>query len=81
MNWKYTGRLIQLDSHQVYAKAKQIDNQIYSDGTYLEASLKAIMQLTDFSFLKNARIGTFFCDKTNNTIDIVKFLIHKFDII
>ena len=39
--WKKTGKLINLNADQVYARAKQIDGDINSDGTYLEAAIKA----------------------------------------
>ena len=81
--WKRTGKLLQLDSHQVYALAKQLDGNIYSEGTYLEAALKAVLTLCNkdnrFDFLKNANIGIFYNDKTNNTIEKTKQLIHKYD--
>ena len=32
-----------------------------------------------FSFLENAQIGTFFNDRSDNTIEIAKQLIHKHD--
>jgi len=43
--WKRTGKLINLDANQVYAKAKQIDDDINSDGTYLESAYKAALDL------------------------------------
>ena len=54
--WKETGKLIQLDSRQVYAKAKELDGERDVNGTYLEASLQAALSLCDFNFLKNAKI-------------------------
>jgi len=66
--WKQTGKLLQLDSHQVYALAKQLDGQVNCDGTYLEAALKAVLQLCKnddrFNFLDNAKIETFFNDRS-----------------
>ena len=83
--WKLTGKLKQLDSVQVYALAKRLDGQQQIDGTYLEAALRAVIQLclpdTDFSFLKNVTVKTFFNDMTSNTIKLTKQLIHKFDFI
>lgn len=37
--YKQTGKLIQLDSKQVYAKAKELDGERDMEGTYLETSL------------------------------------------
>lgn len=75
--WKHTGKLIQLDAAQVYAKAKTIDGMRDEEGTTLEASLKAAMLLSAFD--KQYSIGIFKNDRTSYTIQEVKFLIHKFD--
>ena len=77
--WKMTGKLIQLDSKQVYAKAKTIDGSPDEEGTYLEYSLQAALSLSEFDFLKNAKVELFYNDKTNNTIELTKFLLHKYD--
>ena len=56
----------------MYALAKQLDGQTYMEGTYLEAALNAVLKLCKnddkFSFLKDAKIDTFFNDKTDKTI-------------
>lgn len=81
--WKITGKLKQLDSHQIYALAKQLDGNIYTDGTYLEYAMKAVIKLCkadeQFSFLNDAEVKCFFNDKTNNTIELTKQLLHKYD--
>lgn len=81
--WKQTGKLLQLDSHQVYALAKQLDGQVNMEGTYLEAALKSVLQLCKnddrFNFLDNAKIETFYNDNTESTIENIKFLLHKYD--
>ena len=81
--WKMTGKLKQLDSHQVYALAKQLDGDILSEGTYLEAAMNAVLQLckkdSDFSFLDTARVKTFFNTQSNETIELTKQLLHKYD--
>lgn len=76
--WKQTGKLIQLDSAQVYAKAKQLDGQPNVPGTYLETSLQAAINLCAFEN-KNLRIGTYANKHTQETIETIKFLIHKYD--
>lgn len=38
--WKNTGKLINLDADQVYAKAKELEGNL-DDGTYLEYAIKA----------------------------------------
>ena len=64
--WKRSGKLKQLDSHQVYALAKQIDGEVQIDGTYLEAAMKAVLALCkkdpEFSFLDEAKVGLFYND-------------------
>ena len=76
--WKMSGKLIQLDSKQVYAKAKELDGEKDMEGTYLETSLQAALSLCDFDFLKNARIEIFSNGKDLDTIEKTKFLIHKY---
>lgn len=81
--WKKTGKLKQLDSLQVYQLAKQKDGAIDQSGTYLESACNAIIELckndNDFSFLKNSKIGVFYNDRSINTIELTKHLIHKYD--
>lgn len=76
--WKKTGKLINLNADQVYAKAKQIDGDINSDGTYLEAAIKAALQLGGFDGSK-INIGTIYNDGSDCTIEMIKFSIHKYD--
>lgn len=75
--WKNTGKLIQLDGAQVYARAKQLDGQMNVEGTYLETSLQAAIELCAFD--KYYRIGTYNNNNDNQTIESIKFLIHKLD--
>lgn len=75
--WKHTGKIIQLDAAQVYAKAKTLDGMKAVDGTTLEASLQAALQLCAFD--NNYKIGTYFNEKSTETIEKVKMLIHKHD--
>ena len=81
--WKRSGKLKQLDSHQVYALAKQIDGEVQMDGTYLEAAMKSVLTLCkkdpEFSFLDDAKVGLFYNDQTDATIQAAKVLIHRYD--
>lgn len=79
MYWKQTGKLIQLDSKQVYAKAKTLDGEPKTEGTYLETALAAALSLCDFSFLKGAKVETFANGKDYATIERTKFLVHRHD--
>lgn len=76
--WKKTGKLINLNADQVYAKAKEIDGDLNSDGTYLEAAIKAALKLGGFDD-STIKIGTIYNDRTDKTVEMVKFLIHKYD--
>lgn len=76
--WKKTGKLINLNADQVYAKAKEIDGDLNSDGTYLEAAIKAALKLGGFDG-SNIKIGVIYNDGTDETVEMMKFLIHKYD--
>ena len=43
--WKRTGRMINLESSQIYALAKQLDGDIDGEGTTLQAAQQACAQL------------------------------------
>lgn len=76
--WKKTGKLINLNADQVYARAKQIDGDIDSDGTYLEAAIKAAFELGGFNG-SDVKIKSVYNDGTDKTVELVKFLLHKYD--
>lgn len=76
--WKKTGKLVNLNAEQVYAKAKQIEGNLSTDGTYLECAIKAAFELGGFGDSK-IKIG-FVCNEGNDaTIETIKFMLHKFD--
>lgn len=80
MIWKKTGKLINLNADQVYAKAKQIDDDLNSDGTYLEAAIKAAIDLGGFGKQsKEVKIGFIYNQKNDTTIQQIKRLIHKYN--
>jgi hypothetical protein len=76
--WKRTGKLINLDADQVYALAKQIDGDVDGEGTYLECAIKAAMKLGGFE-TNNMKIGFIYNQKNQETIELFKFLIHRYD--
>lgn len=76
--WKKTGKLINLNADQVYAKAKELDKMPDMDGTYLECAIKAAFALGGFGDI-SLKIGALYNDKTDATIEMVKFLLHKYD--
>ena len=58
-----------------------IDGQTGVEGTYLECSLQAALRLCDFDFLRGVKIEKFPNGKDRDTIERVKFLIHKYDFV
>ena len=81
--WKLTGKLKQLDSHQIYALAKQLDGAVNIEGTYLEYAMQSVIRLCkadpEFKFLENVQVKTFFNSKNSDTIEFTKQLLHKYD--
>lgn len=76
--WKRTGKLMNLNADQVYAKAKTLDGSPDSDGTWLEFAIKAAMQLGGFE-TKDMKIKFLQNDGTQKTIESLKYLLHKYD--
>ena len=76
--WKKTGKLVNLNADQVYARAKQIDGDMGTDGTYLEAAIRAAFELGGFNGA-DIKIKSVYNDGTDRTIELIKFLIHKYD--
>ena len=76
--WKRTGKLINLNADQVYAKAKELDGSPNSDGTWLEYAIKAAVQLGGFQ-TSGMNVKFFQNEGTQTTIEMLKFLIHKYD--
>lgn len=77
--WKRTGKLINLNADQVYAHAKLIDGDEDQEGTYLECAIKAAMKLGGFQ--SQIDIGMMDNDRTDRTVEKIKYLIHKYDFI
>jgi len=78
IHWKKTGVLKQIDSHQVYALAKQLDGNVQMNGTYLECALKAILKLSGYDNVDD-KIGLFYNDNSQKTIELTKHLLHQND--
>lgn len=78
--WKKTGKLVNLDAHQIYAGAKKIDGEKNSDGTYLECAIKAAFELGGIPSSK-IDIGFLYNDRSDNVVEAMKFLIHKYDFV
>ena len=78
--WKKTGKLVNLDAHQIYAKAKTLDESPRSDGTYLECAIKAAFMLGGID-VKDLKIRFLYNDGTTQTIEMLKFLVHRHDFV
>lgn len=71
--------MINLNADQVYAKAKQLDGNINSDGTYLECAIRAAFELGGFGQnAKDIKLGFLYNNGTDHTIEQLKRLIHKY---
>lgn len=78
--WKKTGKLINLNAQQIYAKAKTLDGSPNSDGTFLQYAIKAAFMLGGLD-VKDLKINFLYNDGTPKTIEQLKFLIHKYDFV
>lgn len=75
--WKETGKLIQLDASHIYAKAKEIDGVIDSNGTYPEVTLKVALDLSKKLLDGTYAVKKLYNDGTDKTIAALKRAIHK----
>ena len=70
--WKNTGRLVQLDAHQIYAK-------IDIEGTYPECTLQAALDLNVFNG-KKFSVRTAYRSRRNSDLVLnIQHLVHKYD--
>lgn len=81
INWKRTGKLVNLNADQVYAHAKLMDGASSEDGTYLEYAIKATAKLGGFANPDEIKIGFMYNQKNQNSIELFKYLVHKYDFI
>ena len=79
INWKRTGKIHNLNADQVYAKAKLLDGDKNSEGTFLEYAIQAALQLGGFKNPQDIKIGFLYNDGSDGTVDAFKYLIHKYD--
>ena len=77
--WKKTGHLVELNADQVYARAKQLDGDMNSDGTYLECAIRAAIELGGFGKQsKDIKIGFLYNNRNEQTVQQIKRLVHKY---
>ena len=79
VNWKRTGKLVQLDAGQIYKKAKTMDGIPDEDGTFIEVALQSAIDLGCFS--STGKIMQLKNDQTKLLPEKIKFLVHKYDFI
>ena len=78
--FKRTGKLINLNADQVYAKAKTMDGDPDGEGTYLEAAIKAALELGGLGkYSKDIKIGFLYNGKDDETVEKLKYLVHKYE--
>ena len=81
INWKRTGKIHNLNADQVYAKAKLLDGDKNSEGTFLEYAIQAALQLGGFKNPQDIKIGFLYNNGDDGTVDAFKYLIHKYDLL
>ena len=79
--WKRTGRLVNLNADQIYAKAKTMDGDADSEGTYLEYAIKAALDLGGIANPEKVKTGFLYNDRTDSTVEALKYLVHKYDFV
>ena len=71
MNWRETGKIVQMDADQIYAKCKEEDKQMASGGTYPDLAMQKGLELAGWD--KKYRVAT----SKSSDIDELKRVIHR----
>ena len=71
MNWKRTGKIVQYNADQIYAKAKETDGQMGRGGTYPDLAMAKGLELVPWGQLYVVKSS-----KSDN-VDELKRAIHK----
>jgi len=79
--WKRTGKLVNLNADQIYAKAKTQDGDINGEGTYLECAIRAALELGGIANPDSIKIGFLYNDGSDRTVESLKYLVHKYDFV
>lgn len=79
--WKRTGKLVNMDAHQIYAKAKELDGHIEQNGTGVTQALIAALLLSAFRNKEAVQVNEIYGNGMDDTIVKVKNVIHKYDFI
>lgn len=79
--WKRTGKLVNLNADQIYARAKTQDGDISGEGTYLECAINAALDLGGIANPESIKIGFLYNDGSDKTVESLKYLVHKYDFV
>ena len=79
--WKRTGKLINLNADQVYAKAKTLDGSPDDNGTYLEYAYKAALELGGLGkYASNIKLGFIYNAYSKDDLkQVIKRYLHKYE--
>lgn len=72
LNWMDTGKIVQLDANQIYAKAKEVDKQMHQGGTYPDLAMQKGLEL-----VKDGTKRYKVMSSNSRDIDELKRVIHK----
>lgn len=72
LNWIDTGKIVQMDADQIYAKAKMEDNQMSHGGTYPDLAMQKGLEL-----IPNGTKRYKVMSSTSSSVDELKRVIHK----
>ena len=77
MLWKYTGKLVNMDAAQIYAKAKEKDGKISVGGTFVDLGLTCAVNICPEKIIKN-----WFMVRTSRERDprVLKRILHMNDL-
>lgn len=70
LNWMNTGKIVQFDADQIYAKCKETDKQMSSGGTYPDLAMMKGLELAKLNECYQVR------SSTSRDIDELKRVIH-----
>lgn len=75
--WKYTGKLVNMDAAQIYAKAKEKDGKIGVGGTYVDLGLNCAVKICPEKIIKD-----WFMVRTtrDHSPSVLKRLLHMNDL-
>lgn len=73
--WKNSGKLLQFDAAQIYAKSKEVDGFVDLDGTYPEIAMSVGLELSKSLLTQKYKVKKIYNDE--NIVSNLKRIIHK----